>query len=169
MCRPSMRRTVEAVSPQAPAGAVLKGTTTLLPRHQHASELESGGGSVTALGRDTLYSVIGAVVQGPELERVLPAIVDLLSEATACHACFVYLMEGERLRMRAASNVFSGAVGTVSLSVEEGICGWVVRNDEPVFIREGSMSDPRMKVVPELREEQFQSMVAVPLRADRAR
>ena len=28
---------------------------------------------------------------------VLPAIVDLVSEATACHACFVYLLERDRL------------------------------------------------------------------------
>ena len=57
---------------------------------------------------------------------------------------------------------------TVSLSVDEGICGWVARNDEPVFLRENSLSDPRMKVVPELEEERFQSMVAVPLNvADR--
>lgn len=117
-----------------------------------------------SLGRDTLYAVIGAVARGPELGTVLPAIVDLLTQATACHACFVYLVEGERLRMRAASRVFADAVDRVSLGVDEGLCGWVVRHDEPAFIREQAMSDPRMKVVPELEEERFQSMVAVPLR-----
>jgi putative methionine-R-sulfoxide reductase with GAF domain len=117
-----------------------------------------------ALGRDTLYDVIGAVAQGPELGRVLPAIIDLLTEATACHACFVYLLEGETLLMRAASQVFASSVGRVAISVDEGLCGWVVRNDEPAFIRDRAMDDPRMKVVPELDEERFQSMVAVPLR-----
>lgn len=117
-----------------------------------------------SLGRDTLYSVIGAIARGPDLGTVLPAIVDLLTGATACHACFVYLVEGERLRMRAASSVYADAVGRVTLGVDEGLCGWVVRHDEPAFIREHAMADPRMKVVPELDEERFQSMVAVPLR-----
>lgn len=129
---------------------------------------DHAGAAATApavsLGRDTLYSVIGAVARGPELGMVLPAIVDLLTDATACHACFVYLVEGERLRMRAASSMYASAVDRVSLGVDEGLCGWVVRHDEPAFIREHAMADPRMKVVPELDEERFQSMVAVPLR-----
>ncbi len=120
--------------------------------------------SAESLGRDTLYSVIGAVARGPELGMVLPAIIDLLTEATACHACFVYLVEGDRLRMRAASSVYRDAVDRVSFGIDEGLCGWVVRHNEPAFIRENALADERMKVVPELEEERFQSMVAVPLR-----
>lgn len=153
MCRPSMRPTFAGVTPPSHA---------LIDRSPAA-----GGGSGTpaaALGAGTLYGVINAVAQGPELGRVLPAVVDLLSEATACHACFVYLVERDRLRMRAASSIYANAVDHVEFDVGEGICGWVVRNDEPVFLRDNSLSDPRMKVVPELQEEQFQSMVAVPLR-----
>ena len=69
---------------------------------------------MVALGRDTLYQVIGVVARGPDPERVLPAIVELLVEATACHACFIYLREGEVLRMRAASQVYAHAVGHVA-------------------------------------------------------
>jgi GAF domain-containing protein len=116
-----------------------------------------------ALGRDTLYQVIGVVARGPDPERVLPAIVELLVEATACHACFIYLREGEVLRMRAASPVYAHAVGRVELGLDEGLCGWVARHRTPAFIREGAQDDPRVKHVPELDEERFQSMVAVPL------
>ncbi|MCW2986794.1 MAG: hypothetical protein JWR63_4364, partial [Conexibacter sp.] len=116
-----------------------------------------------ALGRDTLYQVIGVVARGPDPGRVLPAVVDLLVEATACHACFIYLREGEVLRMRAASPVFAHAVDRVALSMDEGLCGWVATHRTPAFIREGALDDPRMKLVPELDEERFQSMVAVPL------
>jgi GAF domain-containing protein len=115
------------------------------------------------LGNETLYAVIGSVAQGPDLDRVLPPIVELLTDATACHACFVYLVEGGLLRMRAASRIYARAVGRVTLRLEEGLCGWVVRHREPAFIREDALHDPRMKLVPELEEERFQSMVAVPL------
>ncbi len=116
-----------------------------------------------ALERDTLYAVIGAIAQGPELERVLPPIVEVLTGATGCHACFVYLLEGERLRLRAASRVFADAVGRVELGIDEGLTGWVARHREPAFIRDRALDDPRMRYVPELQEERFQSMVAVPL------
>ena len=43
----------------------------------------------------------------------------------------------------------------------------MARTKTPEFIRENAMSDPRMKFVPELEEESFQSMVAVPLLAKR--
>ena len=94
---------------------------------------------------------------------MLPAIVDVLTEATDCHACFVYLRDGDRLRLRAASSVFAHAVGRVELGMDEGLAGWVARHREPAFIRDNALADPRMRYVPELDEERFQSMVAVPI------
>jgi GAF domain-containing protein len=119
--------------------------------------------AAVALGRDTLHQVIGVVARGPDPGRVLPAIVDLLADATACHACFIYLLEDDVLRMRAASPAYAHAVGRVELGLDEGLCGWVARHRTPAFIREGAQEDPRVKHVPELDEDRFQSMVAVPL------
>jgi GAF domain-containing protein len=118
-----------------------------------------------ALRSETLYAVIGVVASAPDLDRVLDGIVDLLTEATACHACFVYLRDGERLRLRAASRIYAHLVGRVDMGVDEGLAGWVARNGTPEFIREHAMTDPRMKYVPEIEEERFQSMVAVPIPA----
>ena len=56
-------------------------------------------------------------------------------------------------------------VGKVEFALDEGLTGWVARTGEPAFIREDALSDPRMKYVPELEEEHFQSMVAVPVPA----
>jgi len=118
-----------------------------------------------ALQSETLYAVIGVVASAPDLDRVLEGIVDLLSEATGCHACFVYLRDGERLRLRAASRIYAHLVGHVEFGLDEGLAGWVARNGEPAFIRDDAMTDPRMKYVPEIEEERFQSMVAVPIPA----
>jgi GAF domain-containing protein len=96
---------------------------------------------------------------------VLDGIVELVTEATGCHACFVYIRDGERLRMRAASRIYAHVVGKVEFALDEGLTGWVARTGEPAFIREDALSDPRMKYVPELEEERFQSMVAVPVPA----
>ncbi len=111
----------------------------------------------------TLYSVIKLVSSSLEVVPMLEGVVGLATEATGCHACFVYLLEDGRLTMRAASPVFERAVGTVRMSVEEGLTGWVARHRTPEFIREKAMADPRMKYFPLLQEERFQSMVAVPI------
>jgi GAF domain-containing protein len=113
----------------------------------------------------TLYGVIKLVSSSVELGPMLQGIVDLATEATDCHACFIYLLEDDQLTIRAASQVFADAVGRVQLAIEEGLTGWVARHRTPEFIRERAMDDPRMTYVPLLQEERFQSMVAVPILA----
>jgi GAF domain-containing protein len=117
------------------------------------------------LESDTLYSIIKVVGSSVDLTRVLQGIVELVTEATDCHACFVYIRDGDRLRMRAASRIYAHVVGKIEFALDEGLTGWVARTGEPAFIREDALSDPRMKYVPELEEERFQSMVAVPVPA----
>jgi GAF domain-containing protein len=117
------------------------------------------------LESDTLYRVIGVVASAPDLDRVLSSIVDLLTEATDCHACFVYLREGRRLRLRAASPVYAHLTGRIEFGLDEGLAGWVARHRRPAFIRDNALADPRMKYVPEIEEERFQSIVAVPVPA----
>jgi GAF domain-containing protein len=118
-----------------------------------------------ALQSETLYAVIAVVASAPDLDRVLDGVVDLLSEATECHACFVYLRDGERLRLRAASRIYAHLVGQVEFGLDEGLAGSVARHGSPEFIRDHALADPRMKYVPEIEEERFQSMVAVPIPA----
>jgi GAF domain-containing protein len=111
----------------------------------------------------TLYGVIKLVSSSLELAPMLQGVVDLATEATGCHACFIYLLKDGRLTIRAASPVFGEAVGNVSFSVQEGLTGWVARHRRPEYIRDQAMRDPRMKYVPQLEEERFQSMAAVPI------
>lgn len=111
----------------------------------------------------TLYGVIKLVSSSAGLEPMLQGVVDLATEATGCHACFIYLLQESQLTIRAASPVFGEAVGNVRFSVHEGLTGWVARHRTPEFIRDQAMDDPRMKYVPLLQEERFQSMAAVPI------
>jgi GAF domain-containing protein len=113
----------------------------------------------------TLYAVIKTVSSSLDLDRVLRGIVDIVTDATGCHACFIYFLESERLMLRAASPRYSQWVGELGLSVDEGLTGWVARTKTPEFIRENALADPRMKFMPELEEDRFQSMVAVPILA----
>ncbi|HEV7561971.1 MAG TPA: GAF domain-containing protein [Solirubrobacterales bacterium] len=123
-----------------------------------AARLES-----VRLESNTLYDVIGAIASSPDLDPVLNGVVDALTRATSSHACFVYLRHGERLRLRAASPLYAHLVGTVEFGVDEGLAGWALRENRPAFVRENALGDPRTIHVPELDEEDFQSMAAIPI------
>ena len=98
---------------------------------------------------------------------MLGAIVRLLSDAAAVHACFVYLVEddGERPILKAASEPYADLVERIALDRGEGLAWWALEHREPAFIRENALADPRNKYIPELEEERFQSLVSVPILA----
>jgi GAF domain-containing protein len=108
----------------------------------------------------TLYEIISTVGSSLELGAVLDGVVRLLSEASAVHACFVYLIEDDRLVLRAASKPYAELVGEIEL--DTGIAWWAVEHNEPAFT-ENAMDDPRNKFVAELEEEKFQSLLSVPV------
>jgi GAF domain-containing protein/sugar diacid utilization regulator len=131
------------------------------------SPVAGGGDALTRVQREneTLYAVIKTVSSSLDLGRVLDGIVEIATDATGCHACFIYFVERDRLLLRAASPRYSHLVGSLGWGIGEGLTGWVARTKTPEFIRDHALDDPRMKFVPELEEEQFQSMVAVPVLA----
>jgi sugar diacid utilization regulator/putative methionine-R-sulfoxide reductase with GAF domain len=110
-----------------------------------------------------LYEIIQTISAGPDLSSVLHGIVRLVTEATKCHACFVYFVEGDHLALRAASTMYAHLEGVISFSLDEGLTGWVVRTRRSAFIRDKALEDPRMLYIPEMEEERFQSMVSVPV------
>lgn len=114
-----------------------------------------------------LGQIISTVASSLELDEVLRSVVRLLTEGSAVHACFVYLIDeaGDGLVLRAASEPFAAHVGAIRLERGEGLAWWALEHREPAFIRDDLRSDPRVKYVPELEEERYESLVAVPLNA----
>jgi GAF domain-containing protein len=111
----------------------------------------------------TLRAVISTVFSTLEIDEVLAGVVDIATEATGCHACLIYLVESDRLVLRAASPVHNKFVGRIEMRLGEGITGWVAQHKEAALIPHGALRDPRMKYFPELEEEHWQSMAAVPV------
>ena len=110
-----------------------------------------------------LQEIVSTVASSLELAEVLPAVVRLMSDASGVHGCFVYLLEDDLLVMRAASPPYERQSGKVAFERGESLAWWAVENGEPAFIRDNALADPRVKYVPELEEERFQSLLAVPL------
>ncbi|HSF62022.1 MAG TPA: GAF domain-containing protein [Gaiellaceae bacterium] len=116
-------------------------------------------------GEKFLHEIVSTVSSSLELTEVLRAVVRLMSEASGVHACFAYLVEddGSRLVLRAASPPYERQAGKVVMEHGEGLAWWAAEQGEPAFIRENALADPRTKYFPELEEERFQSLLALPV------
>src|SRR6476659_8283914 len=111
-----------------------------------------------------LQKIVSTVATSLELAEVLPAIVRLMSEASGVHACFVYLLEDdERLVLRAASAPYQAQAGKVSFERGESRAWGPGEHGQPACIRDDALADPRVKYVPELEEDRYQSLLAVPI------
>jgi GAF domain-containing protein len=112
-----------------------------------------------------LHQIIETISSGPDLSTILRGIVNLVTEATGCHACFIYFIEQDRFVLRAASSMYAHLEGSVQFGRDEGLAGWVARTRRSAFIRERALQDPRVLYIAELEEERFQSLVSVPILA----
>ena len=58
------------------------------------SPVTEGGDALARVRREneTLYAVIKTVSSSLALERVLGGIVEIATDATGCHACFIYFV-----------------------------------------------------------------------------
>jgi GAF domain-containing protein len=121
--------------------------------------------STPAREESFLTRIVSTVSSSLELDEVLTAVVRLLTDASAVHACFVYLVEddGARLLLRAASEPYGHLAGRIELPRGEGLAWWAAERREPAFIPDNLLADPRVKYVPELEEERFQSLLSVPI------
>ena len=93
-----------------------------------------------------LYAIISTVGSSLDLEEVLGAVVRLLTDACSVHACFVYLVEDDRLVLEAASDPYAHLVGTIALERGEGLAWWAAEHKEPAWIRDELLDDPRVEV-----------------------
>ena len=65
--------------------------------------------------------------------------------------------------LRAASPPYERQAGKVVMERGEGLAWWAAERGEPAFIRDNALADPRTKYFPELEEERFQSLLALPV------
>ncbi|MBV9728833.1 MAG: GAF domain-containing sensor histidine kinase [Pseudonocardiales bacterium] len=112
-----------------------------------------------------LYRVIEVLSAGLDLDEIAQRVADLITETTATDVCFVHLLDpaGDRLRLRGATPPFGQFARRIELPLGEGVSGWVAAHCQPAVIIDNKRADPRYRYIPELRGEEFISMVSVPI------
>ena len=107
---------------------------------------------------------IGSRVAGTDLlHRVLERIVDLISSEVECDSCFIYILEGDELVLRASKNPRPEVVDRLKLRIGQGITGWVAEHREPVALASNAFQDPRFNFFSELPEDRYEAFLSVPI------
>lgn len=112
-----------------------------------------------------LVGIIEAISAGPELTLLAAKVAPLIAAATNTDVCFVHVLDDTDrwLTLVGATPPFDTQVGQVRLPLGEGVSGWAASHGEPVVLVEHKERDPRYRYFPQLRGEEYTSMVSVPI------
>jgi two-component system, sensor histidine kinase PdtaS len=103
-----------------------------------------------------------------DLEEVLALVASKVAAALEADACFVYLYDeqsGELVLRATHGTRVEEMTRTPRMRPGEGITGSAAEAREPIMIAEKAHLDPRFKAFPNLREDEYESILAVPILA----
>ncbi|HTZ72831.1 MAG TPA: GAF domain-containing protein [Candidatus Aquilonibacter sp.] len=110
-----------------------------------------------------LHELGERIASADPLHKVLLRILDFIASVMKCDSCFVYVLEGNELVLRASKNPHAEAVDRLRLRMGQGITGWVAENKKPVTISWNASADPRFQAFNELPEDCFEAFLSVPV------
>ncbi|RMG91999.1 MAG: GAF domain-containing protein [Chloroflexi bacterium] len=114
-----------------------------------------------------LREIARALSSAWDLDTTLDLIARKTTEVMHVDSCTIYLLDpdGEYLRLRASTGLAKRALGRATLRVGEGMTGYAVAVNEPIYAID-AQHNPHFKMVDEAEEGVFQSLLAVPLVLD---
>jgi two-component sensor histidine kinase/putative methionine-R-sulfoxide reductase with GAF domain len=113
-----------------------------------------------------LTETIAAVNSSLDLQEVLELVASKVAHALGTDACFVYLYDerSDELVLRATHGTrVEELTRTPRMRPGEGITGVAASERAPVMIAEQAHLDPRFKQFPNLPEDEYESILAVPI------
>ncbi len=116
---------------------------------------------------ELLHEVTAGIAGAANTEVMLQFIAEVAVRVSGAESSSIYLFDptGENLVLKAVYDAPHGLVGRLSLRIGEGITGWVARELHPVAIESAAYQDPRFKALPDLRDQQCESFLSVPMKA----
>jgi GAF domain-containing protein len=113
---------------------------------------------------DGLHHIICAANSTLDLDASLQTVVETVAHVIGVEVCSIYLYDRHRyeLVLRATRGLNEAAVGQVVTRLGEGVTGWAAQLGYPVAVHD-VWQDPRFNVEPQLGDEPFRSVLAVPI------
>ena len=112
---------------------------------------------------DFLHEISSRIAAADPLHTVLDRIVEFVATVIPCDSCFIYVLESEKLVLRASRNPHSDLVDRLDLKMGQGITGWVAEHREPVALASKASDDPRFIPFKNVPEDAFEAMLCTPI------
>lgn len=112
---------------------------------------------------DFLHEITSRIAAADSFHAVLGRIVDFVTTVVPCDSCFIYVLEGEKLVLRASKNPHADVVDHLGIKIGQGITGWVAEHREPVALAANASEDPRFKLFKNLPEDRFEALLSTPV------
>lgn len=97
------------------------------------------------------------------LEQILSSIIDIAGNYTKSDSCFIYLVDGDKIILKASQNPHKAALGKITMKMGEGITGWAAEHKKKVVINSKAYKDKRFKFFNMLPEDKFEAFVSIPV------
>ena len=112
---------------------------------------------------ELLHEIGSRMAAADPFHEVLDLIVEFAATLVKCDSCFVYMLEGEDLILRASKNPHAEVVDRLKIRLGQGITGWVAEHREPVAVSQDASRDIRFTVFNELPEDAYEAFLSVPI------
>jgi two-component system, response regulator PdtaR len=112
---------------------------------------------------DLLHEIGSRMAAADSFHEVLSRIMDMVTAAIRCDSCFIYVLDKNKLVLRASKNPHADVVDQLEMAVGQGVTGWVAEHRQTVALSSKAWSDPRFAKVRNLPEDRFEAFLAVPI------
>jgi uroporphyrinogen-III synthase len=110
-----------------------------------------------------LHELGSRIAAADPLHDVLNRVVEFTTSIVRCDACLIYVLQSEKLVLRASKIPHAELLDNLDMQLGQGITGWVAEHREPVAIARNATSDTRFKTFKDLPEDRFEAFLSVPL------
>lgn len=112
---------------------------------------------------NVLHHTVTRIASADGFHQALDRVLDFAVELVKCDSCFIYVLSGEDLILRASKNPHQELLDRLKLRIGQGITGWVAEHHEPVAVFKEAYKDPRFQRFNELPEDRYEAFLSVPL------
>jgi uroporphyrinogen-III synthase len=110
-----------------------------------------------------LQEIIDTIGNGFDLKEILNNIAKIIGKVTKADSCFIYLISGDEVILKASQNPHHSNLAKIKMKVGEGITGWVAETKKTVAIASKAYDDKRFKLFTSLPEDKFEGFLSVPI------
>lgn len=112
---------------------------------------------------DLLHEIGSRMAAADPFHEVLDRVLEMVTAAVRCDSCFLYVLDNNKLVLRASKNPHEDVVDRLVVEIGQGVTGWVAEHKQTVALAAKAWTDPRFARFENLPEDRFEAFLAVPI------